>query len=466
MRRAFLSIGSVAFYAMVDFVAISCCIMGSYKLYRVLEIGKEVYYPKIGVIPVSLLIGAGSVVVMSLMQAYRQQSSLLNMDEIKAVFKGVTLSFLLLALVLIFTRTGVSRYVLGFSYVFSVLAIVLERSILYHILPNIKYIRGLGNRVLIYGVGELGEALFREMLNSPKLGKEVVGFVDDDPGKAQTVRTSSCYSNLARTARVLGSGADIGRLIQEHRVDEIYLAISNIDNRTCIDILGRLRQFNVRVLFVPNLYKVFMHRVTMSNIGQIPVVEELVGLPSVFYFKIKRVLDVILSATALVALSPVFIAIGVAIKLDSKGPVFFKHKRVGLKGRQFDIYKFRSMRIDSHPYAVNPLDSKDSRVTRVGRFLRKTSLDELPQLINVLKGEMSLVGPRPEMPFIVETYNEIHRERLKVLPGITGLWQLSGDRKLAIHENMDYDLYYIRNMSFSLDVAILLETVLFAFRGI
>ena len=124
------------------------------------------------------------------------------------------------------------------------------------------------------------------------------------------------------------------------------------------------------------------------------------------------------------------------------------------------------MRTDADPYAVNPLDPRDGRVTRVGRFLRKTSLDELAQLINVLKGDMSLVGPRPEMPFIVETYNEIHRERLKVLPGITGLWQLSGDRKLAIHENMDYDLYYIRNMSFSLDVAILLETLLFAFRGI
>lgn len=127
---------------------------------------------------------------------------------------------------------------------------------------------------------------------------------------------------------------------------------------------------------------------------------------------------------------------------------------------------FSTVTAESDPYAVNPLDMNDSRITRVGRFLRKTSLDEMPQIINVLKGEMSFVGPRPEMPFIVDTYEEIHRERLKVLPGITGLWQLSGDRKRAIHENMDYDLYYIRNMSFFLDVAILLETCIFAFRGI
>ena len=121
---------------------------------------------------------------------------------------------------------------------------------------------------------------------------------------------------------------------------------------------------------------------------------------------------------------------------------------------------------DAKPYEVNPIDISDPRITRVGRFLRKISLDELPQIINVIKGNMSLVGPRPEMPFIVEKYNEIQRERLKVTPGITGLWQLSGDRKKAIHENLDYDLYYIRNVSFFLDLAILIETVFFAFRGI
>lgn len=139
---------------------------------------------------------------------------------------------------------------------------------------------------------------------------------------------------------------------------------------------------------------------------------------------------------------------------------------MGKDGKIFQIYKFRSMLTDADPYSVNPSDQNDPRITRAGRFLRKTSLDELPQIINVLKGNMSFVGPRPEMPFIVAEYNEIHLERLKVLPGITGLWQLSGDRKKAIHENMDYDLYYIRNASFFLDVTILIETLIFAFRGI
>jgi lipopolysaccharide/colanic/teichoic acid biosynthesis glycosyltransferase len=167
-----------------------------------------------------------------------------------------------------------------------------------------------------------------------------------------------------------------------------------------------------------------------------------------------------------ILLSPVFLVVSAAVKLDSKGPVFFRQKRVGIDGGLFEIFKFRSMTTESDPYAVNPTGANDARVTKVGKFLRKTSLDELPQLFNVLKGDMSFVGPRPEMPFIVESYSEIHRERLKALPGITGLWQLSGDREKAIHENMDYDLYYLKNRSFFLDVAILLETLLFAFRGV
>ena len=167
-----------------------------------------------------------------------------------------------------------------------------------------------------------------------------------------------------------------------------------------------------------------------------------------------------------ILLSPVFLVVSAAVKLDSKGPVFFRQKRVGIDGGLFEIFKFRSMTTESDPYAVNPTGANDARVTKVGKFLRKTSLDELPQLFNVLKGDMSFVGPRPEMPFIVDSYSEIHRERLKALPGITGLWQLSGDREKAIHENMDYDLYYLKNRSFFLDVAILLETLLFAFRGV
>jgi lipopolysaccharide/colanic/teichoic acid biosynthesis glycosyltransferase len=154
------------------------------------------------------------------------------------------------------------------------------------------------------------------------------------------------------------------------------------------------------------------------------------------------------------------------IKLDSKGSALFRQERVGLNGRRFHMFKFRTMYANASAYAFSPKESDDCRITRLGRILRRTSLDELPQLLNVLLGNMSLVGPRPEMPFIVDTYTERHSQRLRVQPGITGLWQLSGDRNYLIHENIEYDLYYIKHRNFFMDLAILWHTTIFAMRGI
>jgi lipopolysaccharide/colanic/teichoic acid biosynthesis glycosyltransferase len=163
---------------------------------------------------------------------------------------------------------------------------------------------------------------------------------------------------------------------------------------------------------------------------------------------------------------PLLVLLAILIRLDSKGPAFFNQLRVGLKGKRFDLYKFRTMLVDAPKYGIHPTEAADPRITRVGRWLRRTSLDELPQLFNILKGEMSLVGPRPEMPFIVERYNDHHRQRLQIIPGLTGLWQLSADRAFLIHENIQYDLYYIRNRNFFMDLAILLHTAVFAMKGV
>jgi lipopolysaccharide/colanic/teichoic acid biosynthesis glycosyltransferase len=155
----------------------------------------------------------------------------------------------------------------------------------------------------------------------------------------------------------------------------------------------------------------------------------------------------------------------VCIKLDSRGPVLFVQKRVGRNGELFNIFKFRSMQVSSPMYEASPTEPTDPRITRVGRVLRRTGLDETAQLLNVLLGQMSLVGPRPEMPFLVERHIRQHRPRLQATPGITGLWQLSTDRTSPIHQNTHYDHFYIRNRSCYLDAAILLHTVLYAMRG-
>jgi lipopolysaccharide/colanic/teichoic acid biosynthesis glycosyltransferase len=154
------------------------------------------------------------------------------------------------------------------------------------------------------------------------------------------------------------------------------------------------------------------------------------------------------------------------LKKDSPGPVLFKQKRVGLKEKPFELYKFRSMFIDSSKYEYCPTGADDPRVTKTGRWLRKISLDELPQLINILKGHMSIVGPRPEMQFIVEEYNDVEKKRLLVKPGLTGLWQISRHRSSEITHNMEYDFYYIENQGFVLDFVIIIMTLFFVVRGI
>jgi lipopolysaccharide/colanic/teichoic acid biosynthesis glycosyltransferase len=181
---------------------------------------------------------------------------------------------------------------------------------------------------------------------------------------------------------------------------------------------------------------------------------------------VKRIYDVIGSLFFLVLLLPLFIWVAIFIKLDSPGPIFFRHYRIGKDGKRFLLWKFRSMRTDVPEYEASPRSGVDDRLTRVGRLIRRLSVDEMPQLVNVLKGDMSLVGPRPEMPFIVARYHSAHRERLVARPGITGLWQISPARAFPIHENLQYDLHYIRNQNLFLDCAIILRTITAVFRGV
>ncbi len=211
---------------------------------------------------------------------------------------------------------------------------------------------------------------------------------------------------------------------------------------------------------------------------------------------VKRLLDLFMSLMLLILFAPVLLIIVILIKLDSRGPAIFTQMRIGVerrrnrtgdrwgkelwelddrfrdrrarnfKGKPFKIYKFRSMTTETSKYETSPSTDHDNRLTRIGRLLRRTSLDELPQLINVLKGEMSLVGPRPEMPFLVVEYNDYHAIRLQMKPGITGLWQLYGRRDIPIHQNLSYDLEYIRNWSLGLDLRIFFKTIWAVFTGI
>ena len=189
-----------------------------------------------------------------------------------------------------------------------------------------------------------------------------------------------------------------------------------------------------------------------------PIFTRIRATDSLLYTTVTQLISRVGAGITLLLTLPVIAVGAVLLKLASPGPIFFVQTRIGLNGRPFTIYKLRTMHATAPRYAAHPSQSSDPRVFPIGRWLRRLSIDELPQLWNVLRGEMSLVGPRPEMPFIVEKYDEIQRQRLAVAPGITGLWQISEDRAFSIHDNMQYDLYYVENRSLSLDLAILLMT--------
>ena len=464
MRSLFFRILQAFLYLVLDISCIFVSVFLAYFTYDFLNLGQKVIYDPTFLVQFALVLSAIICPAMFFFGAYSRESGILNVKEVRSVILGILSSFLLVNAIFFSIRFLPSRYLVVFSFFYAMLFLPLTRSVLYSILTN-RMPEKMVRKALIYGAGELGQRLFREIHNSPRMDIKVMGFIDDDPAKKGLCVASSGF-NTDHICRVLADLEKLPFLVHLHGIDEIYICVSRINSEKFRKLQKLCTKLNIGLAFVPFMHEIYAHRLSVERVGNLPLIREQRITGSWKFDLSKRILDLTLCTVSGLILLPVILIIALAIKKDTSGPVFFKHDRVGKNGRIFKIYKFRSMVKDAPRYEVNPDNSNDPRITRVGRFLRKTSLDELPQIINVIKGDMSFVGPRPEMPFIVEEYNEVHRERLKVLPGITGLWQLSGDRKKAIHEIMDYDLYYIYNRSIFLDVTILFQTLIFAFKGI
>jgi exopolysaccharide biosynthesis polyprenyl glycosylphosphotransferase len=413
------------------------------------------------------------VVVFAFMRLYHDDTSVLHVHE----YRGVLLGYVIAVLVFLafyywwvaYTGPGVreklfSRRIFGYAGLLSIAGIVSMRALLNHLM-YLLHRHGIGaRRVLIYGAGVTGRAVARRLSEFPAFGLIAVGFVDDDP---QLAWNPVLFDAARRQSLpVLGTGEQLGECIRRHAVDEVLLAVPGASAEQMFQVVQDCQAHNSAFHFVPNVYQIaFQHTVTRDFVG-IPVISLRYTTGRVAYLACKRVFDVLVSLLALTLCAPLMSLLALIIRANSKGPALFVQTRVGLNGAPFRMFKFRTMYAEEPVYALKPAHARDPRITPIGRWLRRTSLDELPQVLNVLIGHMSLVGPRPEMPFVVEQYTELQRERLKAKPGITGLWQLSADRRVPIHENMDYDLYYINEQSFLLDIVILIQTVFFAFRGI
>lgn len=395
---------------------------------------------------------------------YQRRGSVLNLWELHTALKGMLVaSALFLAAIFLHGRSEYSRMVVVGAMVFSTVLVVVARRIVAAVVQRFHLSGRAGNRVLIYGCGGTGRMLMKKIVESPQLGCTVVGFLDDAApiGRLIACRVSQTTAQPF-AAPVLGRGSHWNRVVRESAADELLISCA-ISAERRLDILQYAKEHGLRVGIVPHLDDQRVDDVYIEDLSAIPVLRPGFSVRSSrrLYFASKRLLDILASAVLLVLTSPIWLLAALVIPLESPGPILFAQERVGKDGRRFRLLKFRSMWRDTNPYAFSPEGDVDPRITRSGRILRTLGFDELPQLINVLKGEMSLVGPRPEMPFIVDDYTAHQRLRLEARPGITGPWQISPDRHAAIHENLEYDLYYIRHQSLALDALILLETAFF-----
>lgn len=329
-------------------------------------------------------------------------------------------------------------------------------------------------RALVVGTGPAGQRIMKDVLERPELGYNLAGFVSDvkenpgSPGWQVPLRVR----NGSEGPQWLGTLKDVERIINAQDLHEVIVALPATHHAQILNIIDSCRQYGVDFKLVPDLFEMRFNEVRIDALNGVP----LIGVKDValqgFNLFVKRLLDIVLAAGSLIVAAIPMLIIALAVRATTPGPVLFKQRRVGKGGVEFTCYKFRSMYVDAEDRLseledMNEADGPifkiktrdDPRITRVGRFLRKTSLDELPQIYNILKGEMSWVGPRPPTPREVAQYSDWHLKRLDVTPGLTGLWQVSGRSDLPFEDMVKLDIYYAENWSLAVDMVIILKTI-------
>jgi exopolysaccharide biosynthesis polyprenyl glycosylphosphotransferase len=386
-------------------------------------------------------------------------------EEMALIVNGVTNTVVLvMAMSFLVQARGFSRLMLVYVAVVSIILLILMRVARRWSYAYMRTHRGIGvQRVLVVGAGEVGQAVLRTMLARRELGYRPVGYLDDNPQRGSV--------DLGRL-RGFGGLDNLASAVEEANADLVVLTLPWSDHNRMIQLLAECKRVNVDARVVPDVFQLNMRQVHIENLEGIPLLG--IQLEPTFYAT-NRILKRILDLTLIVLASPAWMLVSgivaFAIKFDGTGGnVLYKQERVGENGKHFYMYKFRSMipgadSLKAQMIAEENQDPRfskfkdDPRITPIGNFIRRTSLDELPNLINVIRGEMSLVGTRPPTPDEVALYDDWHHQRLKTVPGITGMWQISGRSEVPFDEVVLLDIYYIENWSIMLDIEILLRTI-------
>jgi len=395
--------------------------------------------------------------------AYRGGGGLLQIRETERAIRVPAQAAILLWIVSLLLGLRISGLVFLATIVLVPALLILQKQIVFAVVRRLQQSRDQVDRVVVYGAGDTGRGILSALLHSPRLGFQPVAVIDDNSARDGASLLAMGYRG--RLAIPVKSGPLTSALLESLRCDLLMLAIPDLSSHEVAEFTLAAEQAGSEIAVLVSSAGQEQRRTESIQVDGLQFASSKAYSDFWLYVMAKRFLDIALSSVLLVLLSPLFVLIAILVRFDSPGSALFVQKRVGLNGDLFNMFKFRSMFEDAAKYAPSPTSSSDPRITRIGRFLRRASLDELPQLINVFLGTMSLVGPRPEMPFIVDSYDARQSRRLQVVPGITGLWQLSADRAFPIHSNVEYDLYYIRNRTFAMDVAILIHTLIFTIRG-
>ncbi|MGA2249067.1 exopolysaccharide biosynthesis polyprenyl glycosylphosphotransferase [Terracidiphilus sp.] len=460
--RLFQSI-SAAIEMVADFLTCALGIFAAYLPDPSLYIGSQIQYPLREASAVSFAVSLFAVLLLHKNGAYQGSSGLLQIRETERAIRIPVQSLLVMLPFSLLLNLKFSRVGFPVALVLIPVLLILQKHAFVAVIRAL-HARGCGvDRVIVYGIGDTGKRILSALSHSVRLGLDPIAVITHDDSLDGECMPEMGYRR--RRSVPVQRGPITSALLNSCQCSTLVMALPNLSSEQIATAVDAAKQVGSRVLFLSAIElqeQKWTESMDIDGLSLTPMLESFERGP---YSIAKRIVDLIGSSLLLLLFAPPLFLIALLVKLDSPGPALFVQERVGRNGAIFKMYKFRSMHKGTPRYEFSPTTPFDPRITRIGRLLRRTSLDELPQLMNVFLGDMSLVGPRPEMPFIVQTYTSEQRQRLQVAPGITGLWQLSADRAFLIHENIQYDLYYLRNRGFFMDIAILIHTLLFAMRG-
>jgi len=398
-----------------------------------------------------------NIVVFFFYRLYHRQRSLSYIDQFYAIFAAASIGTIIAIAIISFAfknQLDYPRLMMVYIWLLTIIFTSFGRLVQSRLQRSLQAHGWDEERVLIVGADEVGRMILQKIRETPDLGYNVVGFVDDNT-QIKAVQSSP----------VLGTIDDIPDLIEAERIKEVIVAMPEASHHEILKIVNKCDRAKASVKVFPDVFQIMASEVSIGDLGGLPLLTVRDTALRGWKLTVKRAIDVAGSLTALIALSPMMMLLSILIKLDSAGPVFFTQERMGLDGKRFMMFKFRSMRTDAET-DTGPVwtTADDSRRTRLGTFIRRASIDEWPQFINVLLGDMSLVGPRPERPVFVEQFKQSiprYMDRHREKAGLTGWAQVNGLRgDTSIIERTKYDLWYIENWSVSLDFRIMIRTVL------